>query len=561
MSFISLDPTQVDAKSPVDEQLMQQIKDNEDDLNSRLLLIKGFPHQFKVSGPLALLTEAKKKRIDGALVPVATTFVDAKLWMDKPGTSGKLEVDIRRLVTPNTKITEISRLFSSSINSIARASSGFSTQSISRAASQIATQSISQWKSSINISSIVLLGDNLVRYNLASQPDSDWKVGDSFEAASCANAANDGTFSIVEINQDNGANIVVENVSGVAQPSASGNATLHAWSYNFVNPVSSQFAAGESALFAGHTDAGNDGTLPIYAVNSSGNNIIVKNPTGTDQAGVAGNANTNRWIITASAAAPTDFVVGEKALLASHTSGANDGNFKITAVNSGGNNIFIYNPAGVAQGGAAGTTNTNRWIYSFSVDPSADVSVADTVVVEGTTSSSNSGSYEVKQVNRITSDNIVVYNESGASQGGSFGTLYTEKVKLSFASDQSSVYSTDSYIEIFGSPQEAIDESAYKVEQVNRGGGANYNVIIKAVEAVEALGACGRIIYEGRSIFSTKPSITTARKDTNATDRDGQVSSNAVFNANATVLTGTLIGLYIVSIPEGFPESFTLGLT
>ncbi len=43
------------------------------------------------------------------------------------------------------------------------------------------------------------LGDDLIRINLATAPDSDYVVGDSITTASCTNAANDGTFAIVGV--------------------------------------------------------------------------------------------------------------------------------------------------------------------------------------------------------------------------------------------------------------------------------------------------------------------------------------------------------------------------
>jgi hypothetical protein len=560
MTFISLPSSSVDAQSPVDEALMGLIKDNLDDHESRLLLTKAFPYQFKVNGYLHPIATLRRKRLDGALISIATTFLQALIWLDEPGTSGTLEIDIKKLTKTNTPITGVTRLFSSVINSIARAGAGTSTQSVTRATSQISTQTITQWKSSINVSSIQVLGgaDDLVRYNLASAPDSDWIVGDTVTFASCSTGANNISATIVRINDDGANNVVVSNSSGVDQSGVAGTCTLRAYSYNFSASVNAHFFAGESAIFASHSDAANDGTLTIYAINQTGNNIIVKNATGVVQGGAAGNVNTARWIFAFSGAASSDFVVGENVITSSHTSGSNDGTFPIKAVNSGGNNVILYNTAGVTQGGAAGTVNSKRWVIFFSSDPSSEITAGDTVIVAGATAPANDGEFVVKEVNRTTSDNVVVYNNSGVAQGGSAGTLVTKKLKIKFSSDQSAVYSTDSYVEVFGSVSRGLDDAWLEVLEVNRGGGSNYNVVVESSGASEQVGAAGRIILEGKSIFSTRPSLTLATDVLNSTNRHAQSSSNAVFNAEATVDTGDLLAMDIISIPDGYPKNLVV---
>jgi hypothetical protein len=133
------------------------------------------------------------------------------------------------------------------------------------------------------------------------------------------------------------------------------------FTYVFVNPVDTAgFVVGESAIFAGHTTAANNGTRPIVRINDGGNNIIVYNTTAgaTTQAGVAGTVQTTRWVYTFGAPVlTTDYFVGEQILAATHTTGANNGSFLIRAINDGGNNIVVTNTAGVAQAGAAGTVN------------------------------------------------------------------------------------------------------------------------------------------------------------------------------------------------------------
>lgn len=561
MSFVSLSTSQVQAKAPVDEALMQQIKANEDDLNSRLLLTKAFPVAFKFNGELGLLPTSKWRRFDGALMSIATTFLDSKLYLERPGFSGTLEVDARKVTRPNTQVTAIARLFNSAINSIARTGSSLSTQSITRSSAQINTQSITAFKATINVSSIVLLGSNLVRYNLASLPDSDWVVGDSVTFSGCSTGANNLTAVIVRIGDDGGNNIVISNASGVAQSGSAGSALLLAFSYNFTNPVSSQFAVGEQVKFNAHTSGVNDGSFAVYARNSGGNNLIVKNSAGATQGGAAGTADTNRWIYAQTGSvSTTDYIVGEKAHMNGHTNVANDGDFPITNVNSGGNNVIVYNSAGVVQGGTTGTVNTNRWTYFFSSDPAGGISAGDSVVIAGTTSGGNSGTFVVGQVDRSTSDNVVIYNVSGVAQGGAGGTLQSLKTKVSFSSDQSAVYSTDSFVELYDSPQAGMDDQSLQVLQVNRGGGSNFNVVVSCAGAVEAAGNAGRIIFESRSLFSTRPSLTLPTNVTNSTNRHGQVATNGVFNAYATVLSGDMIAVDITRLPLGHPANIVLQL-
>jgi hypothetical protein len=555
-----ISPSQTDAKSPVDEQLMDDIRLNLDYLETQSSLSKSFDYQFKLNGRLDALPLAKRKRIDGVLISQAATFLSAKLYLEKPGTSGTLEADVRKISVPNTPISGVSRIFSSSINTIARAGSALSTQSITRATAQIATQSVSQWKSSISISSIVFLGGGFMRYNLATAPDSDWKPGDSITISSATSGVNNGTFLIARVNDDAYPSIVVVNSSGVNQSGAAGNIRLNAWLYSYTNPVAAQFAAGEFGFFSSHADAGNNGALLIYAINQGGNNIVVKNASGVANGAAAGFADTQRWIYALSSAAPADYVALEKAFLSGHASGGNNGSFPITAVNSGGNNVVVYNPSGVVQGGSGGTVDTLRWVYFFSSDPSAGVSALDRIKMAGATTSANNGIFSVVQVNRSTPDNVVVYNESGAAQGGSGGTAETTKTLVKFASDQSAVYSTASIVEIFGSALGAIDDESFPVLQVNRGGGANYNIVIDAPNAAEQVGAGGRVIFEEKSIFSTKPSITLNSAVENSTNRHAQISTNAVLNAEAVVATGQRMAMYITKIPVGAAETAVLSL-
>ena len=281
-------PSQTDAQSPVDDNLMDSIRLDLGYLDTAITSVQSFDYQFKMNGPLSALTPAfgMYKRLDGALVVKEQTLQVVRLYAEIPGTTGTLEIDLRKYRATNTPITSIAKQYSQSINSISQIAPAIATQSISRVTSQINTQSITFFKPTININSITNIGSNLSRINLASAVDSAYSAGDVITVAGATNAANNGQFLISRINDDGLNNLVVLNGAAVDQNSAAGTIQLVAFSYNFTNPVSTQFVAGEAAVFAGHTTGGNNGTLNIFAINQLGNNIIVKNNTGATQAGV-----------------------------------------------------------------------------------------------------------------------------------------------------------------------------------------------------------------------------------------------------------------------------------
>lgn len=553
--LIPIAPSQTDAKSPVDDDLMDAIRVDLEDHETRFAAVKTFAYEFKVNGPLSFLTPTYGvwKRLDGALVASAQTFTRARLFCEVPGTSGTLSVDLRKYRRVDTPITAIAKQYTASINSIAQIAPAIATQSISRATSQISTQSITLWKTPINIQSIILLGSNQVRINLASNPGSDYRQGDPVTIASATAGANNGDFTILRVNDDGAFNIVITNASGVAQTSAAGTLVLDAWSYNFTNPVNAQFVAGESAIFASHTAGGNNGTLAIYAVNSGGNNIVVKNAAGVAQAGVAGTTDVARWTYTYSSAVPSDFVAGESAIFASHTTGANNGTFPIRAVNSGGNNLIVYNTAGVAQGAAAGTANTLRWIYALPSDPSTSFNIGERFVASGTTSGANSGTFVVIEINRSAVNNLVIFNTAGVAQGAAAGTLASERTIVSFASDQSAIYSTASNIEIEGNMPSVANKGYFNVLQVNRGGGANYNVVINNAASVAQLSPAGRVVLESKSLLAAPLQLVFPESGTENTSNNKalQYVDTSSMTSAATVLAGEILGIDILSIPSG----------
>jgi hypothetical protein len=245
--------------------------------------------------------------------------------------------------------------------------------------------------------------------------------------------------------------------------------------------------------------------------------------------------------------------------MASHTSGSNNGDFVIVAVNSGGNNIVVINNSGVAQGAAAGNANTLRWVYALPTDPSSQFTVGQNCVTSGTTSGANSGTFAVVQINRLSTNNIVIFNASGVAQVGAAGTLAHERTIISFGSDQSAIYTTASNIEVIGTTSTA-NQGYFNVLEVNRGGGSNYNVVVINTASVAQANPVGRISIESKSIFATRPTLVYPSDSFSNTYNNGFLrfvtASGAAFNSEATisaadVTNGVVLGFDIVRIPSG----------
>ena len=561
MAFTPINSSQVDAGSPLNESLMSiGVKDNLDDLNTRLNSLGGTSYVFNVTGYLRDIgvqnNKALGRKLDGAIVSNQQNFSNAKLYLEQPGTSGTLEVDVRKHKLKNHAITEIAHQYEGATQSINRAGSSLSTQSITRTTTQISTQSITRPATTQNIQSIFNVpGTNQWRYNFgATTLSSDWEVGDTVYITGCTNAANDGEFIINKVNEDGVGCLVLTNASGVEQTGAAGTVDLQLFSYNQTNPVSSEFNPGEKALFAGHTTGANNGSFTIFEINRAGNNILVKNGTAgaTTQGSAAGTVDVLRFSYNQTSAVGTDYAVGETALFSSHSTGGNNGTFLITAVNNGGNNIQVYNENGATQGGAAGTCDSHRWVYALPSDPSSEVSVNDNIYIFGSTNAANDGTFKVVEVKRTGTNNLVVHNEAGVTQAGTTGTVYTTRKLIKFASDLSSHYSANTSDIELKNCNVAIYDGYYTVLEVNRGGGANYNLVIENSTEKTQPGYGGRIELESKSLFTSTPKLTT----TSEMDAD----TSATFEA-ATVEAGDVLSLYILEVPEGAPYTCTLLLS
>lgn len=571
MAFTALTTAETDAKSPIDDRLFQKIKDDLDDLNSRVITAGAWPFVLEVHGKLANVL--RKRSIAAGLVNADFAPSSCRFMLKLSGTSGSLAFDIRKHTSPLTPITAISHQYTGNTTGIARQGSSKATQSIARAATQISTQSITHAKAANNVQSIIGLGtvsglgSNLWQYNLASTIDSDTIIGDSIVFASCTTGANNGTFTIVDKNRGGGNNVVITNASGVAQTGVAGTAQVKIMSYNFTNPVDSLFGAGYSHTFASHTNAANNGALLVYAINNGGNNIWVKNSTGAVQASTPGTVDTLFWKFAFTVAASvTDYIVGEAAVTAAHTSGGNNAAaLTIVAVNSGGNNVVLYNTAGVAQAGILGNVNTNRWAYTMPSDPTAQVSAGYTVYCSSHSSALNDGLFTVKEV---TASVIIVYNTSGLVQGGTAGSVSTTRKLIQFASDQSAVYTTASFIEMQGCVDTKYNYdwsySPLPVVQVNRGGGANYNVVVDMAtdyltvtrySAAAQTSPAGYVQVEMKSIFSSAPTLANS---VTSLEANHNIAGSSTSFPGTTVTAQTPLNLYLTTIPSGDPRDLTV---
>ena len=579
--FVPIPSTDLDFKSPIDETLMLQLMENDQYLYDNLGGGGGGggPIQWKINGPLSNLRgsiasiPSNGYRLDGSMISTAQGWSRVRLGLSEVGTGGQVRIDIKRHVRVNHTITAIAHQMDLATQAVGRLGSPINTQAISLRTPTISTQSIARTKAQINIQDVISLGDSRWRLNLEGGVllDSDWRVGQSVVISGATNATNNKQVTIDAVNEDGHPSIIFTSATGVQEINSPGVVNLQMFTYVFVNPViTAGFVVGESALFATHTTAANNGTFAIVRVNDGGNNIIIYNSTAgaTPQAGVAGTVQTTRWVYTyAAAVLTTDYFVGEQILAATHTTAANNGSFLIRAINDGGNNVVVTNTAGVAQAGAAGTVNTHRWIYSFLSDPSLVIAVGDLFSgFSHTAGGNNVVGADVKELNRLSLNNFVIYNTAGVVQGAAAGTVRSEKVVLSLPSDLSASYVVGRSFVTTKNCFLTNNNGIYlHVAELNRGGGANYNVVVKnplALTSATALTqafAKGQIDYESRSLFSTLPTLIVSAQTFSA-DEPAFGGESAVFYAG-TVEANSIVAIDVLELPTGTPQDLSIDLS
>jgi len=561
-----INANQTDAKSPIDQDLMDSFRLNQEYLDSQVGAgSAGGIVTFRVNGFLtrikALLDIGGGKKVDGGIVMNAVTFSNAKLYLEKGGLDGALEVDVLRHINLQHPISEIVAQYSGATQAVGRLGSALNTQAVSLATSTLNTQLINKPKPSQNIETITNIGGDswLITFSGTTVLDDDYSIGDSITIAGATAGGNNGTFIINQINYDGLPSVVVTNASGVEQSLASGTGELELFEYEFNFLADDDFVVGEEVIMSGHTDGSNNGTFEIYKTNQGGNNIWVKN-VGATQGSAVGTVQCTRFVYVFSVTPDdTQYIVGEKAEFSGHTSGNNNGKFIIRRVNEGGNNVYVSNSSGVTQGGSGGTAETLRWLYSTPVDFSSDATVGDTVKFSGHSSSNNDGTFTVLFVNRFTVDNLEVYNENGVVQAGVAGQITSGLKIVSFKEDFSANYLVDSslvQLEGIASQSDDLDEE-FLVKEINRGGFSNYNVVIDAPDLSEQSTSAGRVSNEARSIFLVRPRLEVAQVNQ---VRNFQTDTGATFVAGG-VPSDSVLTMDIVEVPEGLPSTCVLALS
>lgn len=559
-------PEQTDAKSPIDQQLMDAIRLNQEFLDSQIGGggSGGAAPKFKVNGRLnrikALLAQGGGKRKDGAFLTTAVTFTKAALYLEKSGDSGALEVDVFRHKEVQHPIESIAPILSETIQSVGRLGVTLNTQAISRETPAISTQQINRAKAARNIQSIAALSNDqmLITFDGTVVLDADYKIGEQIIVSGADNGANNGSFTINARNIDGLPSLLVTNASAVDQPNANGTVDLNLFEYVYNAAVDPAFVVGENAVFSGHNSAINDGSFEIVRTNDGGNNIIVYNPVGQPEAVVAGTATCLRMRYTVDAAVdPEIYVIGEVAEFSGHASGVNNGQFPIVAINTGANDVTVYNVNnGAVQAGAGGNVASERWVYSLNIDPAGIIEVGDFVRASGQSQGGNNGDFEVKLVKKFGLNNFVIYNPVGVGQGAPEGVVVSAKKQINFREDFAAFYVADtSKVQLEGI-QDGEQLFEYDVVEINRGGFNNYNIVVNAIDLPEQAASAGRVAREIRTIFLTRPKIDYAVNQ----PRNLQVDVDATF-VGGGVEADTLLTLEILQVPEGLPSTMVLSLS
>lgn len=576
MTFTPINPSETAFKAPIDETLMEKIRENFDDHESRIGSGGsggGGSIAFKVNGGLATLKalvddDPEAGRIlDGAFVSAGQSFTRARLFLKINGDSGQTRIDIKRHRRVNHPITFMNHQLDRAIQSVGRVGSSLATQAITKRTPQISTQAINRAKSTLTVDSVFDLGSGKARYNIqgGSLLDSDYQVGKKIKFSSMNNGSNDGEFTILEVNPDLYPGIVVDNGSAVTDATPGGSADLQFFEYVFTNPADVQgFKVGELARFQSHSNSSNNGDLEIVRINDGGNNLIVYNNTaGANADGTpSGTCDSLRMVFTfAAAVLTTDYFVGEKMNASGHTSGNNNGNFKIVEINESGNNLIIINNNTLTvQAGSGGSVNTNRWTYSVNTDPSTDIAVGDNIEFYSMTSGNNDGTFELLELNRFALNNLTIYNESGVTQGSAAGNVRSDLVVIGFDTDQADFYEAGrSIATIKGVQIDGVDMSEnngfFDVVEINRGGGSATNIVCLIPNLInETNSPLGQVDLESRSLFdSDLPTIETGEDIIFS-------GATAVFNP-ASVESDSMVALDVLELPEGLPEDLSVDLS
>ena len=565
---------QTDAKSPIDQQLMDAIRLNQEYLDSQIGgASAGGIINFRVNGYLnrikALLAQGAGKHLDCGIISNNVTLTAAKLYLENAGTSGALEVDVLRHKEVQHGIDSIEAQYTASTQAVGRVGSSLNTQAISRATPNINTQSITYAKPALSISSIIAIPPEeygglsdywLITFTGATLLDSDYETGDYVVISGATAGGNNVTKGIERVNYDGLPSIVINNNTGVEQLAPAGSADLKCHEFTYLASVDPNFTVGEILIQTGHGFTG--GAMTIFKTNQAGNNIWLKHLDIINTGVPAGSVQCGRYVY--SYAAPVDatqYIVGEKANFSGHTSGSSNGQFEIITVNDGGNNLKVFNIGGLVQAGVAGIADTLRWVYSMPTDPTTSVTIGDSFKFSGHTSAANDGTFEIKLVNRFAVNNLEIYNPSGVTQGAAAGSVESNLKIIKFRADYSSIYTAGtSKAALEGVVITDTDKKEYDIVEVNRGGFSNYNIVIEAESVLIEAGSKGRVAREVRTIFIDRPRLEIDNTNNTSTARFLQKDLSATLEASA-IDADTILSMDILEVPEGLPSTMVLSLS
>ncbi len=454
MAFISIPLTDVDAKSPLSEALLTLIKTNLDDLDTRV--------SAGVAGPS--LSWRVNGHIDAIPVNDARRLDSLIISKEREYTQARAVIEARGLsgdLEVDIRKYSTPRIgvegIDAQYNAVPQSITSLPTiaiQSISRVTPQINTQSITFLKPTVNIQEILVLADGEVRIKLASDIE-------------------------VETFYEVGDNLIVTNA----------------------------------------TAGGNNGVFAILRFNDDdGVNVIISNVTGVNQATVTGEVRLEAVTYDQLNPLAADFVVGEFAVCSGHTSGANDGQKTIEAVNEAGNNFVVKNGGVVEQGGIAGSVDADRLIYAFvAAAPTPDFTIDERVNIVGATTPQNNGTKIIKAIN-TAGNNVTLragFTALHTPQAGIAGTVRSLRRTVDLLADPSSDVTVGDIIFISGTGSIFDSPTGYEVVQINRNALDNL-VFASGITGFPAVGIGGDVTSELKIVSlnsdPTADDITTASK-------------------------------------------------
>jgi len=165
-------------------------------------------------------------------------------------------------------------------------------------------------------------------------------------------------------------------------------------------------------------------------------------------------------------------------------------------------------------------------------------------------SGGNNGTFVVKEINRLATNNLVVFNATGVVQAGVAGTTSHTRRQVDLTADFSDEFAVNFSNVTLDELETGANDGTYLVKEVNRNAG--FNLVVEAPAVVDQVNASGAVILDERNLFATNPSFTSTR--------DFQISTNAVLN-DFTVPANSIVLADVVNAPSGTPEDAMLELS